>query len=370
MTPEFWSGKRVFLTGHTGFKGAWLAAWLCHLGAKIFGYALPPETTPNLCDLIGLETEIPFIHADIRDGAKLALELNRFKPEIVFHLAAQSLVRRGYAEPMETFATNVMGTANLLQAMRAASSVRAVIVVTSDKCYDNREWPYPYRETDALGGADPYSASKACAEILTAAWRRSFFHDESAAAIATVRAGNVIGGGDFSPDRLIPDCMAARAANRPIELRNPNSTRPWQHVLDPLHGYLILAEKLFSHGKSSAAAYNFGPASDDILPVHKIVESLGIPWTQAENRGPHEAAQLAVDSSLARQLLAWRPRLTIETALDWTAAWYEAHRRGGEAKTLLIRNLETFETLPPVGWKSQAPSADSRPAHKPAPRAN
>jgi CDP-glucose 4,6-dehydratase len=359
MNENFWSGKRVFLTGHTGFKGAWLAAWLGHLGAKVFGYALPPETTPNLCDLIGLETEIPFVHSDIRDATRLTSELTNFRPEIVCHLAAQSLVRRGYAEPVETFATNVIGTANLLQAVRKSPSVRAVIVVTSDKCYDNREWPYPYRETDALGGADPYSASKACAEILTAAWRRSFFHDASAAAIATVRAGNVIGGGDFSPDRLIPDCMAARAANRPIELRNPNSTRPWQHVLDPLNGYLTLAERLFTHGKSAAAAYNFGPASDDILPVHKLVEALGIPWTQAENPGPHEAAQLAVDSSLARQLLGWRPRLTIETALDWTAAWYEAFARGEPTKQLLYQQVQNFENIAAAGtshpsWRAEA----------------
>jgi CDP-glucose 4,6-dehydratase len=345
MSLDFWSGKKVFLTGHTGFKGAWLAAWLGHLGAKVYGYALPPETDPNLCDLIGLEAEIPFAHADIRDAGRLAAALQDSGAEIVFHLAAQSLVRRGYAQPVDTFATNVIGTANLLEAVRAAQAVRAAVIVTSDKCYDNREWVYPYRENDALGGADPYSASKACAEILTAAWRRSFFHDASAAAIATVRAGNVIGGGDFSADRLIPDCMAARAENRPIELRNPNSTRPWQHVLDPLHGYLLLAEKLAAGDKSFARSYNFGPAPDDIRPVRDIVALLSIPWVQAENPGPHEAGQLAVDSALARAQLGWRPRLKLETALTWTADWYAAQRLGEDAKSLLRRQIQNFEAL-------------------------
>jgi len=223
--------------------------------------------------------------------------------------------------------------------------VRAAVIVTSDKCYDNREWVYPYRENDALGGADPYSASKACAEILTAAWRRSFFQDDNAAAIATARAGNVIGGGDFSADRLIPDCMAARALNRPIELRNPNSTRPWQHVLDPLHGYLLLAEKLVAGGKSFARSYNFGPSTDDIRPVREIVAALAIPWVQSENPGPHEAGQLAVDSALARAQLGWRPRLKLETALTWTADWYAAQRRGEDAKAPLRRQIQNFEAL-------------------------
>jgi CDP-glucose 4,6-dehydratase len=345
MNKAFWSGKKVFLTGHTGYKGAWLAAWLSHLGAQLFGFSLPPETTPNLCDLISLESQIPFVHGDIRDGARLTPALKNFAPDIVFHLAAQSLVRRGYAEPVETFSTNVIGTANLLEAIRLTPSVRAVLIVTSDKCYDNREWVYPYRETDSLGGADPYSASKACAEILTSAYRRSFFSDDSSAAIATARAGNVIGGGDFSPDRLIPDCMSARAQNRPIELRNPHSTRPWQHVLDPLHGYLLLAEKLFSEGKPFAKSYNFGPAPGEIRPVHKIIEALSIPWVKAQNPGPHEAAQLAVDSSLARAHLAWRPRLSLDTALAWTAAWYTAHHNGEDTKTLVHQQIQTFETL-------------------------
>jgi len=357
MNQEFWAGKKVFLTGHTGFKGAWLAAWLGHLGAKIFGYALPPETSPNLCDLIGLESDIAFTHADIRDAAQLTRAIQDFGGEIVFHLAAQSLVRRGYAAPVETFATNVMGTANVLEAVRVTPSVRAVVIVTSDKCYDNREWPYAYRETDALGGADPYSASKACAEILTAAWRRSFLQNEPAPAIATVRAGNVIGGGDFSPDRLIPDCMAARAQNRPLVLRNPHATRPWQHVLDPLHGYLLLAEKLFAEGKDFGKSYNFGPAPSDTRAVYEIAEALDIPWVQAETPGPHEAAQLAVDSALARQELGWRPRLTLDTALDWTAAWYASHQRGADAKATLMTQIQNFQDLTGVGRKSEASSA-------------
>lgn len=345
MNKDFWAGRKVFLTGHTGFKGAWLAAWLARLGAEVFGFSLPPETTPNLCDLIGLETKMSFAHGDIRDAAALTRAMQNFGAEIVFHLAAQSLVPRGYAAPVETFATNVMGTVHVLEAARAAPGVRAVVIVTSDKCYENREWPYAYRETDAMGGADPYSASKACAELLTAAWRRSFFRDQSSAAIATVRAGNVIGGGDFSPDRLMPDCMAARAANRAVVLRHPDSTRPWQHVLDPLHGYLMLAERLVSHGEAFARAYNFGPAPGDVRRVREIVEYLAVPWVEAENCGPHEAGLLAVDAALARQALGWRPCLTLDAALDWTASWYDAHRRGEAAGALVGEQIQRFETL-------------------------
>jgi CDP-glucose 4,6-dehydratase len=347
----FWRGKRVFVTGHTGFKGAWLCAWLDRMGALVSGLALPCDTEPSLCRLLGLERRVASLHADIRDGVLLRQALTGFAPDIVLHLAAQALVRRSYRDPAGTMATNVMGTVNLLEAVRHTPSVRAVVVVTSDKCYENRERPLPYRETDALGGADPYSASKAGAELVAAAWRQSFFADGSVA-LATARAGNVIGGGDWAEDRLIPDCIAALAAGRPIEIRNPDATRPWQHVLDPLSGYLGLAERLFISGAAFARPWNFGPATDDVRPVGQIADAViarwggDARWIAAGTSGPHEAGLLAVDASLARAELGWSPRLGLDQALSWTVDWYRRHHEGEPADRLVEAQLDAYEALP------------------------
>ncbi|MEI9986556.1 MAG: CDP-glucose 4,6-dehydratase [Aliidongia sp.] len=348
----FWRGKRVFVTGHTGFKGAWLCAWLDRLGARVFGLSLPPESATSLCSLIGLDQSIGSLHADIRDAERLHEAMAGFVPDIVLHLAAQSLVRRSYRDPAGTFATNVMGTVNLLEAVRKTPSVRAVVVVTSDKCYENREWVWPYRETEALGGADPYSASKAGAELVAQAWRQSFFGADQPAAVATARAGNVIGGGDWAEDRLIPDCIAALTAGRPIEIRNPAATRPWQHVLDPLAGYLTLAERLVTQGQGFARAWNFGPANEDIRPVAAIADAVtarwgeGARWIATGMAGPHEAGLLAVDASLARARLGWAPRLRLDEALNWTVDWYRRQHAGEPAETLVAQQIEAYEALP------------------------
>ena len=348
---SFWRGKRVLVTGHTGFKGAWLGTWLERLGAEVFGLSLPPEGARSLCGLIGLEERIAFRHADIRDAEKLRVAVTGFAPEIVLHLAAQSLVRRSYKDPSGTFATNVMGTVNLLEAVRATPSVRAVLIVTSDKCYENREWLWPYREADPLGGADPYSASKAGTELAAQAWRQSFFGADQPVAVATARAGNVIGGGDWAEDRLIPDCIAALAAGRAIEIRNPKATRPWQHVLDPLAGYLNLAERLHEAGQAFARAWNFGPSTDDIRPVSAVADAVvarwgaGARWIATGGQGPHEAGLLAVDASLARARLGWAPRLPLDAALDWTVDWYRREAAGASAAALVAGQIAAYEAL-------------------------
>lgn len=352
-TPGFWRGKRVVVTGHTGFKGSWLCAWLEHLGARTFGLSLPPDTEPSLCTLTRIEQRVETLRADIRDAPRVAAALIRFAPEIVLHLAAQSLVRRSYREPAETFATNVMGTVNLLEAVRKTPSVRAVVVVTSDKCYENNESTRPYRETDPLGGAEPYSASKACAELATAAWRQSYFSNDRRVAVASARAGNVIGGGDWAPDRLIPDCVAALVAGRPIELRNPHATRPWQHVLDPLNGYLILAQRLFNDGAAFARAWNFGPTAEDLRSVSQIVEAIIARWNRpgwwiaSDTPTVHEAGRLAIDASMARDHLGWAPRLPLDQALSWTTDWYRRYHDGEPADGLVGAELKRYEALSP-----------------------
>lgn len=345
--PGFWAGKRVFVTGHTGFKGAWLCAWLEQMGAHVGGFALPPETEPSLCVLAGVEQRIDAVHGDIRDADAIAHAVARFVPEIVLHLAAQALVRRSYIDPVETFATNVMGTVNLLEATRRTSSVRAVVVVTSDKCYENQEWLWPYREDATLGGHDPYSASKACGELVVASWRRSF----PAAAVATARAGNVIGGGDWASDRLVPDCMRALQAGAAIELRNPAATRPWQHVLEPLSGYLLLAERLWKDGEFAAEAWNFGPPMEDVWPVAQVVDRIAAQWGNnagwVESAGvqPHEAGLLAVDAGKARARLGWRPLLRLHEALAWTADWYRRQHEGEAAADLLDEQIGRYCAL-------------------------
>lgn len=339
---DFWSGKRVFLTGHTGFKGAWMTLWLQQLGAEVTGYALAPPGTPNLFDILDLGGTMASILGDVADHDRLAAAMVDAKPDVVIHMAAQSLVRASYLDPIGTYRTNVMGTVHLLDAVRRAHSVRSVIIVTTDKCYENREWVWGYRETDRLGGRDPYSNSKACAELVTSAYRDSFFspqsHAEHGVAVASVRAGNVIGGGDWALDRLVPDLLRAMAEGRVAEIRSPTSLRPWQHVLEPLSGYLVLAEHLHQEGAAFAGPWNFGPAEADARPVSWIADRLSALWSldaRWQTTGapqPHEAHYLRLDSAKAGQQLGWRGRWTLGECLDRIVAWHKAWLGGADMK--------------------------------------
>ncbi len=354
-TRSFWAGKRVFVTGNTGFKGSWLWLWLKHLGATPSGFALPPDTSPCLWGEI-VTPDDDHVLADIRNADMLARRMAAFKPDIVLHLAAQPLVRRSYREPLLTFETNVIGTINVLEAARKTPSVRALVSVTTDKVYLNREWVWPYREDEPLGGADPYSASKACAEIATAAWRQSYL-DAQGVRVATARAGNVIGGGDWSADRLLPDCIAALAKGEPIVIRNPRSTRPWQHVVEPLAGYLILAQRLFESATGGAgdvaSAWNFGPDASDVQPVSVLADEIvrlwgaGAAWEHQSTGGPHEAGLLAVDASKAKARLDWRPRLSLAEALEWTVDWSKRHMNGAPAGELVVEQIARYEAKTP-----------------------
>jgi CDP-glucose 4,6-dehydratase len=350
-----WSGRRVFLTGHTGFKGGWLALWLARKGAQVLGYALDPQSSPNLFNQASVGNAVQDVRGDILDRARLEAAIQSFAPETVFHLAAQPLVRRSYADPLGTYMTNVMGTAHVLEAARKTPSVRAIVCVTTDKCYENREWAWPYRETDALGGHDPYSSSKACAEIVSAAYRSSFFSVEAAAgqriALATARAGNVIGGGDWSEDRLIPDLIRGFHAGEAVRIRRPQAIRPWQHVLEPLHGYLLLAERLLDGDSAAPSAFNFGPRDEDAWTVEQIADFLaakwsrGATWVREAESGVHEAAMLRLDASRARAELGWRPQLTIETALTWTVEWYRAWQKGADLLEETNNQIVAYEEL-------------------------
>ena len=348
-----WHGQRVFLTGHTGFKGSWLALWLNRLGAQVRGYALDPCTEPNMFSLAGVGAVVDDVRGDVRDCAELEAAMTEFAPQVVFHLAAQPIVRRSYVDPVGTYATNIMGTVNLLEAVRKTPSVRAVVCVTTDKCYQNQEWIWPYRETDPLGGYDPYSSSKACAEIVSAAYRSSFFPIERIrehhVAVATARAGNVIAGGDWSEDRLIPDLIRGFKSGRPVLIRHPNAVRPWQHVLDPLHGYLILAEKLLAEPVRFASAYNFAPNNEDTWPVERIATKLtemwgsSAAWTHDSGPSPHEANVLRLDASKARAELGWKPRLNLEAALEWTAAWYRGWNQGEDMARFTLEQIGNYD---------------------------
>jgi CDP-glucose 4,6-dehydratase len=342
-SPPFWRGKRVFVTGHTGFKGAWLALWLTDLGAEVTGYSLPPPTDPSLFDVARVRGRVWHVEGDVRDEAALARAVREAQPEIVFHLAAQSLVRLSYDEPVATYATNVMGTVNLLEAVRRRDGVRALVCVTSDKCYENRETPRPYREDDAMGGYDPYSSSKGCAELVTAAYRRSFFSG-GGAAVATARAGNVIGGGDWAKDRLVPDLLNGFAAgDRPL-IRFPSAVRPWQHVLEPLAGYLRLAEALWE-GDSAADGWNFGPDEIDARPVGWIADRLaalwgeGAAWETTGEPQPHEAHVLRLDCAKARRELSWRPVWALDEALRRTVAWRRALDGGADMTDFSLQQI-------------------------------
>ncbi len=357
MTESPWRGKRVFLTGHTGFKGGWLALWLASKGAQVRGYALDPYTMPSLFEAAKIGTVIDDVRGDIRDGAKLEQALSSFAPEVVFHMAAQPLVRHSYVDPIGTFETNVIGTARVLDAVRRTPTVRAVVSVTTDKCYENKEWLWGYRETDPLGGYDPYSSSKACAEIVSAAYRQSYFpldkFSEHHCGLATARAGNVIGGGDWSTDRLIPDLVRGFVAGEPALIRRPDAIRPWQHVLEPLHGYITLAEKLLHGNARLATAFNFGPFDEDAQPVGWIVERMvqfwgdGAQWVLDPEPGVHEAGFLKLDASRARTDLGWSPRLRLETALEWLVRWYKAHAAGADMQQFTLEQIAAYETLSP-----------------------
>jgi CDP-glucose 4,6-dehydratase len=347
VDSNFWQHKRVFLTGHTGFKGSWLALWLQAMGAKVTGYALSPPTEPNLFTVAKVEQGLTqhFI-ADIRDAESLSHAMQAAQPDIVLHLAAQALVRYSYQQPVETYAVNVMGTVNLLEAVRATPSVKAVVNVTTDKCYENREWLWGYRENEALGGFDPYSSSKACAELVTAAYRQSFLQN-SGVALASARAGNVIGGGDWASDRLIPDFLRAIDANAPLIIRSPEATRPWQHVLEPLSGYLQLAERLFTDGVAFAEAWNFGPLDEDARSVRWIVEQLAalrpeVNWHCESTAQAHEAHYLKLDSSKAFQRLQWQPRWRLATALQKTLFWHEAWQNGQDMQTITMAQIQDY----------------------------
>jgi len=350
-----WNGRRVFLTGHTGFKGGWLALWLSKLGALVRGFALDPSTEPNMFTVASIRSCLEDVRGDIRDYKYLESSMTEFAPEVVFHMAAQPLVRRSYSDPVGTYATNVMGTVHLLEAVRKTPSVRAVVCVTTDKVYQNQEWVWPYRETDPLGGYDPYASSKACAEIVSAAYRTSFFPSERLhehhVALATARAGNVIGGGDWSEGRLIPDLMRGFSSDKPVLIRRPNAIRPWQHVLDPLHGYMMLAERLVAQEAGFASAYNFGPANDDSWPVARIANKTaeiwgkGASWIRDHELGAHEDHTLRLDASKAGMEIGWYPRLKIETAMEWTIDWYRACRDGKSMAEFTTKQIREYEVL-------------------------
>jgi len=347
MNRSFWHGKRVFVTGHTGFKGGWLSLWLSDMGAEIHGYALAP-TEPSYFTVTNLHARLASnTIADIRAAATLTQCMQAAQPDIVLHLAAQPLVRYSYAEPVETYAVNVMGTVNLLEAARQTPSVKTVVNVTTDKCYENHEWIWPYRENEAMGGFDPYSSSKACSELVTAAYRRSFL-EPAGIHLASVRAGNVIGGGDWAVDRLVPDFLRVLDAGQILTVRSPLAIRPWQHVLEPLSGYLLLAEKLYTEGQSFAEAWNFGPEEDDARPVQWIVEYLcsqvdDAAWQCDASPQPHEANILKLDCSKAKAQLGWRPHWNLQTALDRTLAWHQAWKQGSDMIAISMQQIQEYE---------------------------
>lgn len=348
---SFFKNKRIFITGHTGFKGAWLSQILLLAGANIKGYALEPEEDPSLYNILGLDKALNSVIADIRDAKKLESEITSFKPDIVLHLAAQPLVRRSYKEPVLTYETNVTGTLNLYEAVRKTPSVKSVINVSSDKCYENLELGIPHKESDPMGGFDPYSASKAMGELLTASYRNSFFNPKDydathQAALASVRAGNVIGGGDFAEDRILPDCARALSQKKEIVLRNPLATRPWQHVLEPLFGYLLLARKLYE-SPDYGSAWNFGPELEGVKTVEELTKEFigqwgGGKYTTEDKKNPHEAKKLSLDISKARRLLEWTPLYDFKTAVDLTADWYKAFYEGLDVKELTVKQIKDY----------------------------
>lgn len=357
INEEFWSGKRVFITGHTGFKGSWLSIWLQSMGAKVKGFALSPPTSPSLFEQAkvadGMISEI----GDIRNLEAVMQSMNSFDPEILIHMAAQPLVRLSYLEPVETYAINVMGTVNVLEAARKCPSLKAIVNVTTDKCYENREWVWGYRENEPMGGYDPYSNSKGCSELVTAAYRNSYFNKPESASLATARAGNVIGGGDWAADRLIPDILRAFEKLEPLVIRNPNAIRPWQHVLEPLRGYLMLAEKLYTEGKAYAEGWNFGPRQEDTKNVMYIINFLSEKWEgetlwKLENESqPYEAKYLSLDISKAKQMLNWEPFFNINTALKLTHEFYLGWASKCQARDLVLEQIKCYMNQKDTEWE-------------------
>lgn len=351
IDPAFWQGRRVFLTGHTGFKGSWLSLWLQRLGADVTGYALAPPTEPNLFQLASVARGMSSIEADVRDFERLRTELVAADPEIVIHMAAQPIVRRSYRDPVETYGTNVMGTVHLLESVRACGSVRSVVVVTSDKCYENREQLEACREDDAMGGYDPYSSSKGCVELVVSAFRRSYFAEDGAPAAASARAGNVIGGGDWSEDRLVPDIVKTWMAGEAVRIRNPMALRPWQHVLEPLRGYLLLAQRLHEGGQRYASGWNFGPADEDVRPVSWVADELArrwggdVSWRLDDGAHPHEAHSLTLNCEKALEQLGWRPQIALDQALDWISEWYAGFMRNDDPAQLVLHDIERYELV-------------------------
>lgn len=354
IKPAFWKGRRVFVTGHTGFKGSWLCLWLDRLGAHVTGYSLPPPSDPSLFEMAGVATTMKSVTGDVIDHDSLRRAMSDAQPEIVIHMAAQSLVRYSYDNPVETFRTNVLGSVHALDIARTVKSIRAVVMVTSDKCYENNEWCWGYRETERLGGHDPYSASKACAEIVISAFQRSYFGDAKSgagAAVASVRAGNVIGGGDWALDRLVPDIMRSLLRNEPTVVRHPQATRPWQHVLEPLHGYMTLAERLFEGGHAYSSGWNFGPPEDSERTVGWIIEELyerwGVTfnWQRDPNPGPAESTFLKLDASKARSQLGWKPKLDLSTTLQWIVDWTRCYEKGHDMRSVSVADIDRFMAL-------------------------
>ena len=355
MNASYWRGRRVFVTGHTGFKGAWLCLWLRQLGAQVCGYSLPPPTQPSLFDAAQAGDGVQTITGDVRDGEHLSAALARFAPEVVLHMAAQSVVLTAFQDPADTFSTNVMGTVNVLEAVRRAARPLTLVNVTTDKVYLNQRWPWPYRETDPLGGRDPYSNSKACSELVTQSYAHSYFPlaelQRHGVALATARAGNVIGGGDWTPHQLIPAVVAAAQAGRPVELRNPSAVRPWQHVLDCLHGYLTLAEQLHLQPQVASGDWNFGPSSAEIVTVAQVAEGVArhwqvpTPWVQAGGAQPREEHELRLDGSKAARLLRWRCALDTQRALDWVAQWQLSTSAGQSARQASVAQIEAYSAL-------------------------
>jgi len=357
VKTSLWHGRRVLVTGHTGFKGGWLSLWLHQLGAKVTGFALPAPTEPSFFEQTRLAALVQHIEGDVRDLDAVDAAVRESQPEVVFHLAAQPLVRYSYDNPVETYATNVQGTVHVLDACRRTDSVRAIVSVTSDKCYENREWVWPYRESDPMGGHDPYSSSKGAAELVIAAYRRSYF--QTGARLASVRAGNVIGGGDWALDRLIPDIVRAMLAGQRPLIRNPNSIRPWQHVMEAVGGYLQIAERLLEGEDEFASAWNFGPSEEDARPVAWIVERMlelwgAQGWDQPDAEQPHEAILLKLDCSKARNALGWRPRFSLDEALEKVVAWHKDVAAGGDARDLSLGQLREYGALGTVGTGASA----------------
>lgn len=352
VAPDFWRGKRVFLTGHTGFKGSWLSLWLQSMGAHLHGYALPPPTQPALFEEAQVAQGMQSTLGDVRDLSELTKAMREFEPEIVLHMAAQSLVRLSYVQPVDTYATNVMGTVHVLEATRLTESVRVVLNVTTDKCYENKEWHWGYREDEPMGGHDPYSNSKGCAELVTSAYRRSFMASRGVA-LASARAGNVIGGGDWAQDRLVPDILRALESDQPVLIRNPNAIRPWQHVLEPLSGYLTLVQHLSASGQRFAQAWNFGPRDEDAQPVQWISQRMTQAWSRdakwqvAQGNHPHEAHFLKLDISKAKAELGWHPRWSLDTALQKIIEWHQAWLAGRNVRELCLSQIAQYQENTP-----------------------